>query len=97
MCPTRVEHMFYRSFMGSRRTVYDKAKPREPTKHAWVWPRGQLGPAQGLVVETTQHDGEQWVRVIYVVPHSKPPTVMDTWMPGRLCTPVNSQPVEPNY
>lgn len=83
--------------MGSRRTVWDKSQPREPTKHAWVWPRGQSTPSQGIVIEGRGHDGEEWVRVIYVVPFTKPPTVMDTWMPGRLCVPVHSQPQGPNY
>lgn len=83
--------------MGSRRTVYEKRQPPEPTRHVWVWPSPTSSkPVQGVVVESMLREGEAWVRVAYVS-SSKPPTLVDTWLPQRVCTPVKSQPQEPNY
>jgi hypothetical protein len=92
-----IEQVFYRLIMGSRRTVHEKRQPPEPTRHVWVWPSpSAIKPAQGVVIETMRRDGEPWVRVAYV-DRSNPPTLVDTWLPERVCTPVNSQPQEPNY
>lgn len=83
--------------MGSRRTVHEKREPPEPTRHVWVWPSpASSKQVQGVVIESMIRDGEPWVRVAYVS-SSKPPTLIDTWLPRRVCTPVDSRPQEPNY
>lgn len=83
--------------MGSRRTVHEKARPPRPVRHVWVYPTsGSTEPFQGVIIETTARAGEAWTRVAYVSGTS-PPTLVDTWLPARLCVPAPGPPVEPNY
>lgn len=83
--------------MGSRRTVQEKRKPPRPIRHVWVYPTpATTEPFQGVIIETTTRAGEPWTRVAYVSGTS-PPTLLDTWLPSRVCVPVSTQPIEPNY
>ena len=83
--------------MGSRRTVQEKARPPRPVRHAWVYPTPTITePYQGVIIETTTRAGEAWTRVAYVYGTS-PPTLVDTWLPARLCVPALGRPVEPDY
>ncbi len=83
--------------MGSRHTVHEKARPRRPVRHAWIYPTPTTTePFQGVIIETITRAGEAWTRVAYVSGTS-PPTLVDTWLPSRLCVPAPGQPVERNY
>lgn len=88
--------MFYRVFMGSRRTASEKAQSRPASRHAWIYPTAMSGPLQGVIVSWARRGDEDWVRVAYVSGDS-PPTLIDTWLPARLCPVVNGPVIEPNY
>jgi len=54
------------------------------------------GPLQGVIVSRAQRNGEEWVRVAYVS-SDNPPTLVDIWLPARLCPVINGPVVELNY
>ena len=83
--------------MGSRRTSEEKSRPRKPARHVWVWPTpSTIEPMQGVVIVHAKREGVDWCRVAYVS-STEPPTLIDTWLPARLCVPIPSTAQVPNY